>query len=56
VLERGGAAAKRTEIAPLAGLRIYFTRIEPVLAGRELANHDVLLSRHDRTCSGQQRL
>jgi hypothetical protein len=39
VLLRGGAARKRAEIAPPAGLRIYFTRIEPVLSGRELADH-----------------
>ena len=41
VLLRSGAAGKGTEIAPPAGLRILLTRIEPVLAGRELANHDV---------------
>src|SRR5215831_1949251 len=40
VLLRGGTAGKGAEIAPLAGLRILFTRIEPVFSGREFANHD----------------
>src|SRR5689334_11368106 len=39
VLLRGGAAGKGAEIAPLASLRIYFARIEPVFAGRKFANH-----------------
>src|SRR5438105_538684 len=39
VLLRGGTAAKGAEIAPPAGLRIDFARIEPVFAGGELANH-----------------
>jgi hypothetical protein len=42
VLLRRRAAGERAEIAPPAALRIYFPRIEPVLAGRELANHDGL--------------
>ncbi len=42
VLLRGGAARKGAEIAPPAGLRILFARIEPILAGRELTNHGVL--------------
>jgi len=41
VLLRGGAARKGAEIAPPAGLRILFGRIEPILAGRELTNHGV---------------
>src|SRR5262249_36280815 len=40
VLLRGGAAGKGAEIAPLAGVRILFARIEPVFAGGEFANHD----------------
>jgi hypothetical protein len=36
----GLMAGKGAEIAPLAGLRILFTRIEPVFSGREFANHD----------------
>jgi hypothetical protein len=42
VLLRRGTARKRAEIAPPAGLRIFLSRIEPVFAGRELANHDGL--------------
>ncbi len=45
VLLRGGAARKRAQIVPPAGLRIYFTRIEPVLSGRELADHGDFLDR-----------
>jgi len=45
VLLRGGAAVEGAEIAPPAGLRIYFTQIEPVLSGRELADHGDFLDR-----------
>jgi hypothetical protein len=45
VLLRGGAACKRAQIAPPAGLRIYFTRIEPVFAGRKFADHGDFLDR-----------
>src|ERR1019366_4865683 len=39
VLLRGLLAAEGSEIAALAGLRIYFPRIEPVFAAPKLADH-----------------
>jgi hypothetical protein len=39
VLLRRRAAGEGAEIAPPAGLRIDFARIEPVFAGGELADH-----------------
>ena len=39
VLLRGRAAAERAEIAAPPGLRILLARIEPILAGCELADH-----------------
>jgi hypothetical protein len=39
VLFRRGAGLERTKIAAAFGLRINFTRIQPVAALRELANH-----------------
>ena len=35
----GGAAAEGTEIAAPAGPWVLLARIEPVFAGRQLANH-----------------
>ena len=39
VLRRRRAAGEGAEIAPPAGLRIYFAGIEPVFAGGEFADH-----------------
>jgi hypothetical protein len=39
VLLGRGARLEGAEIAPLAGLRIYLARIEPVLAGSQFADH-----------------
>jgi hypothetical protein len=33
------AGIERAEVLPLAGLRIYFARIEPVLTGLQLSDH-----------------
>jgi len=53
VLLRLSAAPKGAEIAAPAGLRIYFTRIEPVLAGCELANYGQQAPDGWRRCVGQ---
>src|SRR4051794_18565100 len=39
VLLGGGAGAEGAQIAALAGLRILLARVEPVLAGFQLADH-----------------
>ena len=36
---RRGAAIEGAEITSPPGLRVYFARIEPVFAGRQLADH-----------------
>ena len=41
MLLRGGARSKRAQIAPFVGLGVEFARVESILAGGELANHDV---------------
>src|SRR5579864_3009841 len=40
VLQSGGPAGKRAEIAPLASLWIFLVRVQAVLAGFELADHE----------------
>ncbi len=48
VLFRPFPRVEGAEVLPLAGLRIYFARIEPVLAGLQLSNHcDLPLSKAD---------
>ena len=39
VLLGGSARGESAEIAPPAGLRILLARVQPVLSGRELADH-----------------
>src|ERR1700722_3706727 len=43
MLLRGRARREGAEIAPLACLRIFLARIEPVLAGGEFADHGEIL-------------
>src|SRR5579872_2699049 len=50
VLFGGGATAERAQVAPLAGFGILLPRIEPVLPGRQLANHDPILKRGHASC------
>src|ERR1022692_3072455 len=45
VLQRGLLAAEGSEIAALAGARIFLARIEPPLAGVKLADHARFLRR-----------
>jgi hypothetical protein len=49
VLLRGGTAGERAEIAPPAGPRILPARVQPVLSGRELADHPDLLAERPAT-------
>jgi hypothetical protein len=42
VLFRCLSGRKRTKIAPLPSLRIPFSRVQPVLAGFQFANHSFL--------------
>jgi alkanesulfonate monooxygenase SsuD/methylene tetrahydromethanopterin reductase-like flavin-dependent oxidoreductase (luciferase family) len=48
VLLGGGAGSEGAEIAAAAGLGIYFSRVEPVLAGRQFADHGVASAAHRR--------
>jgi hypothetical protein len=36
-----GSCGERTEVPPSSGSRIYFPRVQPVLARLELANHEI---------------
>src|ERR1700683_4145199 len=48
VLLRRRARGESAEIAPPAGLRILLARVEPVFAGRELADHGVIVAQRYR--------
>src|SRR5882757_4465585 len=43
---------ERAEIAPFAGLRVHFARIEPVFAGRQFSDHGTNLPRRPHISTG----